>query len=39
MDAGELCSDRLRLLKWMCPETAHWVRPHCAVPELMCRKP
>ena len=29
----------MKLLKWICPDTHDWIRPHCRVPELMRRKP
>lgn len=29
----------MRLLKWICPWTHEWIRPHCHAPELMRSKP
>jgi hypothetical protein len=32
-------SHMMTMLRWLCPETHDWVRPHCRVPELVRRKP
>jgi hypothetical protein len=29
----------MRMLKWICPATHDWIRPHCRVPELLRKKP
>src|SRR5690606_35604409 len=32
-------SDIMKMLKWMCPATHDWIRPHCRIPEIMRQKP
>jgi len=29
----------MELLRWICPDTAAWIRPHCRVPDLLRQKP
>ncbi|SDR56914.1 Abi-like protein [Rhizobiales bacterium GAS113] len=31
--------DIMNLIKWICPSTETWIRPHCRVPELARQKP
>jgi hypothetical protein len=38
-DVGSEFSNMMTLLKWICPRTHDWIRPHCRVPELMRQKP
>ncbi|MET3889032.1 hypothetical protein ABIE41_000108 [Bosea sp. OAE506] len=39
LDAMKQHSDLLKLLSWICPATAQWVRPHCDLPTLVRAKP
>lgn len=38
-DVLKVHGDVLRLLSWLCPATAQWIRPHCEVPRLVRVKP
>lgn len=31
--------DIMTLLRWLCPETAAWIKPHCEVPKVIREKP
>ena len=38
-DALKEHADILRVLSWLCPDTAMWIKPHCAVPRIVRLKP
>lgn len=39
LDAMKQHSDLIKLLSWICPATAKWVRPYCDLPTLVRSKP
>lgn len=39
MDLSYEYSFIMRVLKWLCPATHDWVRPHCHIPTLLRQKP
>lgn len=32
-------SETMKMLTWLCPDTAAWLRPHCEIPKLVRQKP
>lgn len=35
----QIYSDLMKLLLWVCPDTAAWICPHCDVPKIVRQKP
>lgn len=38
-DGSKVYGEVMRLLTWVCPHTAGWIRPHCEVPKILRVKP
>jgi hypothetical protein len=38
-NAMGIYGDVLKLLRWICPETELWIRPHCDIPKIVRQKP
>lgn len=39
VDAMRLYGEIMKMMGWLCPMTALWVRPHCDVPKIIRQKP
>jgi hypothetical protein len=39
IDAMLLYSEIIKMIRWLCPRTALWIKPHCDVPKIVRQKP